>query len=149
MPIALAFYETPSDSPHDLGRAMDEILAIARAGTAEDRHRILTVALRDMPALEGTTRAELLDHLASCPVWWRIEDDLNIYRTPGAPTLLFAAEEVEGEAEGKDRDPMIWVHVLGATLADPETDKREAWEERILARCVSIGLCDDDGERPS
>jgi len=140
MRIDVDLFEIPANSPRDLGRTMDEVLIIA-AGDTGVRHRVLDLILNYLPDLQEKAYEGLWDHLASCIVWWRI-DDLNVYRTPGEPCLFFAAEQFD-DASGVSE---VRVHVLGAARRMSSGKDRDEWEPLILARCQSIGLCNGNGE---
>lgn len=107
------------------------IAKLDEGGEAERRVWELFGYLRGLGEM---TPNDLLEHLVSCRVWRRV-DDQPVYRTPGEPFVLFTAY---------DHDERIRVVALGvADLMSPEDEAR--CERLIEARCrASIILREDE-----
>ena len=135
MRLELEYYEPPSDHMVTLGRFMDDFIHVARSGTPRQKKHILELGLVYLPALANKDMDTLKGHLADCEVW-RWLGDIPVFRTRGEPCVFFTVVKYENLSE-------TGIHALGAALSLSEEGMgkaEDAWEERIVARCRSLGL---------
>jgi hypothetical protein len=132
MQIDLELYVTPSGHAEDLGRFMDDFVAVAEAGSVQ--HDTVWSSLITLMDLRQKNPDEIRDQLVTWAIW-RWFDDLPVFRTPGEPCVFFSVVQYQDEGPAEMR-----IHAFGAALRLSRPDEAE-WEARILARCRSLGLC--------
>ena len=132
MQVDIEFYITPPGHAEDLGRFMDEFVAVAEAGSVQ--HDKVWSSLISLMDLREKDPDEVRDQLLTCAIW-RWFDDLPVFRTPGEPCVFFSVVQYEDEGSAEMR-----IHAFGAAFRLSNPDEAE-WEARILARCRSLGLC--------
>lgn len=132
MQIDLELYETPEGHAEDLGRFMDDFVAVAKSGSAA--HDTVWAGLITLMDLGQKNADEVRSHLVTCTLW-RWFDDLAVLRTPGEPCVFFSVVQDEDE-----RPAAMRIYAFGAALRLLAPDEVK-WEVKILARCRSLGLC--------
>jgi hypothetical protein len=132
MQVDIEFYITPPGHAEDLGRFMDDFVAVAEAGSVQ--HDKVWSTLITLMDLRQKGFDEVRDQLVTWAIW-RWFDDLPVFRTSGEPCVFFSVVQYEDEDP-----PEMRIHAFGAALRLSNPEEAE-WEARILARCRSLGLC--------